>query len=655
MSSFYGDSDLTDDGEIFDIHQGIIFAIHLTPTMYSSIPIIFSNLLSLIHDLAKTMPNTGIGCYLFNCSNKATDETGGNGDQNASDWRRQLFSDRKGIYPVFRLNDINSSQLKRVNNLLQQSKGEDIIKLFKLLSEDPVTNNGQQLSWMLNQCQDDFTYIPKFVKRYSARRVFLFTDCDKPFNGSTSMRTTLQHNIHDLNAAKIGIIPFLMARGDGSDEQFNLKEYKILLEVGENGNLVDEENSKSRVNQIALKKIQEKISKTKEIKRTAFSCPLRINDQLTISIKGYSMFNEVKLRMMDSFYDDEGTYKLVHTKTYKLSKETGETTKENEVVRAFHVGDQYFNMDKSYYERLLRFGEKEKPILKVLGFRKTEYFNPSYTIGTAVFIAPDDNGDYTHSRRAFSALYQSMIRKRKMCLVWGMPRKMSYPSLYYMIPTDESLGFKTNVENYPQGFAMIQIPDRDQIRMLPNYVTETLQPTRIMEPNLFDSIVNELQSGFKSLENPQLSWYFKVFEDYLLQREVEGPEIKVESAVSEVVDKQKQMNKIDELKLKIMKLRLEPSANVKAMKNQLNRMSNSENLHPKEDREADLPPSKRTKLLTDELVIKAWKLRELNKFNAQQLRVYVNSKPNLIERSNTKDEMIRNIEEYLNRVVTSRE
>ncbi|VEU19467.1 DEKNAAC100249 [Brettanomyces naardenensis] len=674
-----GKDDGRDDKSMYDIHQGIIFAIHLTPTMYKNLPTIFDNLLFLIHDLAKSLPNTGLGCYLFNCSNEVTDRSDSESIR-GPEWRKQLLFDRKGIYPIFKLNDINANQLKTIDNLFKQSQvGDEFFndnphsfdKVFQLLSTDPVKNYGEQLSSILNQCQDDFTYIPKYVKPYTSRRIFLFTDCDKPFNGSTSIRTTLQHNIHDLNTARIGVIPFLFASAEG--KEFDLKEYKILLEVGESGEFAGGKDAVGSsaghrsyipsVKQISLEKIREKISKTKEIKRTAFACPLVFNEKLRISIKGYALFSELKLRLPDSFYDDEGVYKLVHTKTVKLTKSTGEIIPEDKIVKAFHIGDQYFNMDRTYYDKLLQFNESQKPILRILGFRDIQYFNPSYTIGTPVFVVPDEDGEYSHSRRTFSALYQSLTRRRKMCLAWGMPRLLSYPSLYYLIPTDESLGFKTNTDNYPQGLALIEIPYSDQIRMLPSYLTEQVEPTATLIPNKFDNLLEKLRARFVSLENPQLTWYFKVFEDFLLQREAKEPQIKIEgddsgNTGSEALEKQIQVNATDQLKGKVMELRSEVMSNsemaadFKAIRNQLNRISNFEELHPKKEEEEKPPPSKRNKLLTDDIVIKAWKLDEMSRFSAQQLRVYINSKPNLIERANTKSAMIKNIAEYLDRAVT---
>lgn len=627
-----------DTGELYDFHQGIIFAIHLTPTIYADLELIFRDLLKLIRDLAKTTPGTGLGCYLFNCANEVKNKKEARGP----------FAERKGIYPIFRLNDINATQLKDTNVLLEQTElGGSLENVFELLEQDPQKNYGEQLCAMFNQCQDDFTYVPKFTKPYNSRRIFLFTDQDKPFNGVTSTRTTLQRNIHDLNLAKITVIPFLMARGEQKQDQFDVKEYKILLEVGETGEIGKKKYVPS-VKQISKDNIQEKIMRTSELKRNAFACPLVLGEDFRISIKGYAMFNEVKLRMPDNFYDDQGVYKLVHVKTSKVAKNTGTVLSDEDVIKAFHVGDQYFRMDDKYLSEMQSFNEEQKPILRLLGFRKIKYFNPSYTVGTSIFVVPNEDGEFTHSRRTFSALYQSLVKKRRMAVVWGMHRKMSYPTLYYLIPTAESICGR---KGYPEGLAMVQIPYKDEIRTLPSYFTDEYSPVGVANPNQFDNVVQDLIRDYQPIENPQLSWHYKVFEDHILQREVP-----TKAAENPALLKQAMINQLDRTKVEAMKTRTEVQANQSYTKHmadlnsELNRISNVDELAPANQA---IPPSKKAKMLTDDTVIKAWNLKELSQFSVAQLRSYINSKPNLIEKSKTKTGMIANITDYLERSVNN--
>lgn len=658
----------SDEQPYFEEHQGIIFAIHLTKTMYSNLDVIFSDVLALIEDLVESSPNTGLGMYLFNCSNDLSDQDG-----NQSDWLKTLARNRPGLYPILKLDDVNAHQLRKVNKLIEESRRKDKFfnenpqsfdHMFKLLNENPLENYGEQLSYMFSQAQDEFIFTPRFVKPYTSRRIFLFTDCDKPYNGSSSVRTALQNNIHDLNNQKITVVPFLIEvkDKDGVKQKFHLNEYKTLFEIGESGEL--EQGSSNRyipsIRQISLDKIKGKIAMSSSIKRKIISnCPLVLFKGLRISVKGYMLCSSTKGQIPNYFFDDQGTYKYVQTKTIKLVKNSGEILSDKEVVRAFKAGDQHFHMDKEYYDRLLSFNEKNKPILRLLGFRSFQHFNPNYTIGTATFIVPDESGEFSHSVRTFAALYQSLVKKKMMGVIWGMPRKISNPSLYYLIPTNSKLGFTTRYSNYPDGLAMIPISNRDQIRQAPEYLTGTLKPVSPCDKNGFESLITGLESNLHLLMNPRLSWYYKVLEDYLLQREVQNPKLedqaqKMEPEVRDAVGKQMQYDSVDELKRKVIGLRNKVLASnkckedVKGIKNMLNMIANFEEFHPKRK---EIAPSRRTDLLTDDIVIKAWKLQQLNRFSGQQLRVYINSKPSLIDKGRTKGEMIRNIEDYLERIV----
>ena len=78
--------------------------------------------------------------------------------------------------------------------------------------------------------------------------------------------------------------------------QFDLTEYKILLEVGEVGRLKQTESQTNRyrpsIEQISLEKIREKIKRKQEVRRVVFSCSLALNKAVTISIRGFQIFSD---------------------------------------------------------------------------------------------------------------------------------------------------------------------------------------------------------------------------------------------------------------------------------------------------------------------------------------------------------------------------
>ncbi|ODV87958.1 hypothetical protein CANARDRAFT_54892 [[Candida] arabinofermentans NRRL YB-2248] len=641
-----GDDDGQDKSD-YHIHQGVIFAIHLTPTIYKTLPTILELLSKSIKKLARSMPNTGFGCYLLNCVATSTGEE-------TTTPASSSYGTRTGIHPIFKLDDINADQLKILDDLLTQTNRKDILTseysrsfsdLFQLLCDDPVENCGEQLSSMLNQCHDDFTYTPKFVKPYSSKKIYLFTDCDKPFNGNTSTRITLDNIVKDLNESKITVVPMFLEPAPG--KKFDRSEYSNLLETEDSSDMKDYRYQQN-FGDLSPEMLVDKLSKVGEAKRTAFACTLTLKN-LSMSIKGYSMFSEVKVRNASDVYDNNGKYQYVEKKTVKVVEHTGEVVNPDQLTKVVKFGDQYLPLDKPTMETLYQFNEPEIPCLHIICFRQLEYFNPSYSMGTPTFVVPDEDGPITHSRRTFSALYQSLTKKKKMALVWGIQKKASHPSFFYLIPTDESLGYKTTTKNYPQGLAMIQIPSKDYIRCLPEYITEQhIKPSPQITPNLYDYLLPELIQDFTSYDNPQLDWIYKIFEDYLLQKEIIK---RSDSDLPEAVEKQLRINNQDTLKNACMELRNtiqskpEISKVASSIKNEINKISNFEGKNDVSSTSSSV--AKKQKGLTDELVLKAFKLDQLKMFSADQLKTYIKSKPGLIQMGRTKGEMIQRINEFL--------
>ncbi|KAG7837011.1 hypothetical protein KL943_001050 [Ogataea angusta] len=594
---------MSSDFDEKDLHQGIIFAVHLTPTLRSHVPRIMSCVGGLIRDLVKTQPNTGLGCFIFNCSKK---------DASVD-----------GVLPVFELQDISIDQLQTI----EQFDGASV----EVLEENPEINCGEQLARMLQVARSNFVAPPRFTKPYTVRRIFLFSDCDRPFNGNTSRKITLWNILGDLSLEKINITPFLLA----NKPDFDLSEYQTIFET------LDQ--FRPAVEKLDIDQVEDKILRTKELRRTSFRCTLALRD-IKMSVQGCPLFKEPRLQSPYRFFDDNGTYRYVESQSVKLDTATGAKVNDDDVVSTVGFENQHATLNRDLISK--PFDNENKPVLQIVGFRKIEYFVQHYSVGTPALVTPSDLEQYTHSRRSFSALYQALTAKRKLALAWGSTRKNQAPTSYYLVPTAASLGYSTSIEPYPEGLALIPLPFKDDVRCLPGYLLQ-MEPSAPIFPNQIEDLVTEIIDIFKPLPNPQIEWYFKVLEDHLLQREVDyNPQVPLE------IQKQQMVNKQDQLKKKCMELRnrlgnsKKLSLLVAAVRAELNRMDNFQQLNVEPTRE-----DKKAMLLTDDIVLKAYKLGQLNDFTSDQLKVYVNSKANLIPKAKTKKEMLENITDYLDRTV----
>ncbi|GME86862.1 unnamed protein product [Ambrosiozyma monospora] len=428
-----------------------------------------------------------------------------------------------GIHQILELGDIDIQQLKKITTLLDDNEYEDELtgecpktfqKVFPMLNKDPIQNYAQQLSRLILQCAREFN------KNYTSKKVFLFTDCDKPYNGNNGdLRLIVSRlNMFNSEGTDAQFIPFLLPGPSGTSD---LSEFNEVLGVRQESNLMNTK-FKASARQINISDIRQNVGRYSEIKRMAYNCALELNG-IYMSVKGYAMFKPLQMRTAQEFYEDDIVYRVV-TKTKKLRESSGREVEPSDLRRVVGVGDpsspdfQCIDFPPALMKKIHDFNEKEKPILRVLGFRNIEHFNPAYTIGTPTLMVPDSQGVYTKSDRAFATLYQSMVRKRSMAVVWGIPTRVKAPGLYYLIPTHPALGFKTSTENYPDGLAMIPLPFKDDIRSLPDYLTKQYNPTEIILPNPLEPIVKKFtEDKFEPFENPKLTYAFDYMELNALQ------------------------------------------------------------------------------------------------------------------------------------------
>ncbi|OWB55061.1 hypothetical protein B5S28_g925 [[Candida] boidinii] len=744
----------------FEKHEGIVFVIQLSPRMFikhenlgnkSKLMVILESLLEMISDLAITLPNSGIGCYFLNCDNKSIqkringDASDTNGkdhlesgtqppssssyydgiraDDNA-DFTENLIGSTNGIFRLFKLQDINANILKIVSDLISENiskddtetetKGEELLnslsERFPILNQDPKINYGYQLSTILNIIQDDFNLVPRFTKIYTIKKIFLFTDCDKPYNKNTQIRITLRKILEDLDESKVKLIPFLISNKN-KKSVFDLSEYKNILTIDDTADNQTKSNPTSSsstsplIYDISISKIKEKISMIKEIKREAFRCPIELNDKIKFQIRGYALYSDTKPKYATNYYNENEKFRTVQKITHRLNANTGaeiidsgindiEDDEENKsnnksnntdkIIKlySFDNGRQNIQITSDQLLNFFNFNETEKPILKILGFRNfTKYYNSNYSIDNPLFVFPDDFKDspYTHSRRVFASLYQSMIKNNKFAIVWGMPRLRSYPSLYSLVPTLPQFNKSKSINGNLEGFYLIPLPFKDFIRLNPiNTINEA--PQDEIKDNLFEKLLPLLKNHSKTvttkdgedeneehdvddnensgdkesvyltkIPNPSLNWHFKLLKDEIIQAEVD---LKEEDISKENIEfkRQVEINNFDETKKLVMNLRSNIAKNeeilglFKEINSQLNKISNSENTSKvsKDNKKIKLQDP----VLTDKDILIAWKTQSLKNYKADELKKYVKTKKGLIEDAKTKAAIIVNIEEY---------
>lgn len=103
-----------------------------------------------------------------------------------------------------------------------------------------------------------------------------------------------------------------------------------------------------------------------------------------------------------------------------------------------------------------------EPGIKLLGFKDRSELEFEDNVRHSLFIYPDEES-YAGSRRTFTALLSSMVKKGKIGLVRALTRRNASPSFCALLPQEgESDGWAE-----PSGFHLIPLPFADDIRAAP--------------------------------------------------------------------------------------------------------------------------------------------------------------------------------------------
>ena len=654
------DYDENEDEEVnnFKIHEGIILAVHLTNSMTEKMTAIFSTFLNLLITLTKTLPNTGLGLYIFNCAKESKASKDGNVDT------------PEGVFRIFRLQDLNQGMLKTLDRYLKNAVPTETVinisfdntekwnNLLPIKDTDVNANFGQSLYSMLQQALLDFTNIPIRTEEYTSKKVFLFTDCQTPFNGRENIKQKIHSKLRDLNDFKITIYPFILKNEESRNAKLasdQIDEFKQLFDFPMDTD-IEARKFLPAISEISLETLEEKIVKHATVRRTAFQCPLIFGDTKII-VRGVNPFTSVEWKKV-KFYNNENRLRYVKKKNIPSSGNEADIAN---IDKAYQVADQYMGVEEKIQTECMKFGEPEKPILHVVGTRKFKYFNPSYTISKAVFVIAGEDENVENSLDHFAALYMSLCKKKMMVLCWGMPRKTSYPRFYYLVPTGITDTFGLAFEKYPHALAMVEFPFGNEVRKAPEYINKLDSLSELDDTHILDELIQNLTTEkFEAFPNPSLSWKFKVMEDHILQREVPQPANKAENydGEEESFNFGEQQLELDEMHKQMLSLRRKLDKNeslqnlVKELQSRYNRISNYNELKrtPEKEGESSAKKAKGSKFsdsLTDAKAVIFYRECGLQNCTNEVLRNYIKSKGGFIKIGKTKGEMVDNVVSYL--------
>jgi ATP-dependent DNA helicase 2 subunit 1 len=204
----------------------------------------------------------------------------------------------------------------------------------------------------------------------------------------------------------------------------------------------------------------------------------------------------------------------------------GETTKldadarvveKSEVKKAYKFGGEYVYFNPEELKSLKDFGD---PCLRIIGFKDRSLLPTWASVKKSTFIFPSEE-DYVGSTRVFSALWQKMLKDKKMALAWHISRKNANPVLVAILasrsPDDETTG----TPYLPAGLWLYPLPFADDLRNADLPVTKRCSDRVI---DLMRLIVENLQLpkaiyNPTKYPNPSLQWHYRILQAMALEEE----------------------------------------------------------------------------------------------------------------------------------------
>lgn len=517
-----------DDYKQFEIKEGIVFLIEVTPAILQPLPqgqqsqlyAILECIQELMSDMVITFPNNGIGIYLYGCENTGA-----------------KFPKNSGLNKVFSLNDLNSSNMKVLNNILHDHEdGFNPLDRRFAPSKAVRDNLHTVLKTVLHQYQTK--------PHYNYKKLFWFTNNDKPYV-NVELKDSLRTMINDFEDNNIFVNPYFLetVSGDSSPmKHFDASRFeKIFLNTNflkhakrrEQNAVASSErgNHYKWLQALVIGDIRKAISRLKEVRRTQFACHLVLSDgavsggQLGCSIKGYSLYNHETIKPFRQMCTESDHLKIVHNdskiirtdneavvekspqgqrqkpspnpnvlfmKGVPVKQSDGSATEKvmllSDDVYEYMRGTN-FDHDPSSLDTLKTLeancdDERPKveysqaPYLKLVCFRDVQKFQPLLNIHPALFVTADlsnginttKQGGFTNSFRTFRSLYQSCVKLNRFAVVFGCNKRNKPPDLYALYPTNLHSVPEKAGKSVPDGFLLITLPWLNEIRSLPDYM-----------------------------------------------------------------------------------------------------------------------------------------------------------------------------------------
>jgi ATP-dependent DNA helicase 2 subunit 1 len=227
-----------------------------------------------------------------------------------------------------------------------------------------------------------------------------------------------------------------------------------------------------------LSNLVSNINSKQVAKRALFSnLPFEIGPGFKISVKGYNLLQ--KQRPARSCYVWLGGERaqIVVGESARMEEDTARTVEKVEIKKAYKFGGSQVLFTPEEQKELKNFGS---PVLRIIGFKPQSMLPVWASVKKSTFIFPSEE-DYIGSTRVFSALWQKLVKDKKVGVAWYIARTNATPVLVAILPSEERVDDATKVPIIPAGLWLCQLPFLDDIRSIGQVPKPLVSPDNLVD------------------------------------------------------------------------------------------------------------------------------------------------------------------------------
>lgn len=247
--------------------------------------------------------------------------------------------------------------------------------------------------------------------------------------------------------------------------------------------------------------------------------PLELGPGLQISVRGYNILQKQAPARSCYVWLDGEKAQIAAGETARIAEDSARTVQAGEVKKAYKFGGEYVYFSEDEQKSIKQFGS---PIIRLIGFKDRSQLGFWASINKSIFIFPSEEG-YVGSSRVFAALWQKLIKSKKIGIAWHIPRMNGNPQLVAIIPSKAQEDHKSGADFIPAGLWLYPIPYADDVREGPEQVN--LARTTNVLIDRMNKVIGNLQlptATYNPLKypNPALQWHYKILQALALDEEV---------------------------------------------------------------------------------------------------------------------------------------